>query len=177
MKFQKIVHSIDRRYFPINQNVQQIHFKVFGWLDRLSIPIQLIERQIWSIERNFQSVEKLKKVITKSRVDSIDSRFLFDRLKGTFDRSKGILDQSKLMKLKIFQIFLVTVFYVSLEQNIVSWSYHNEIEIKTEFYWCYSLKVQSNILNIKLKQHHNINIKFYQTIISIIMQKIDCRIF
>ena len=106
---------------------------------------------------------------TKSRDDLINSRFLFNRSKGAFNRSKGILDQSKLVKLKFFQIFLVIGFDVSLEQNIVSWSHHNEIEIKTEFHWCYSLKVQSNIHNIKLKQHHNINISFYQTIIWITM--------
>ena len=60
----------------------------------------------------------------------------------------------------IFQIFLVTIFYVSLEQNIVPWSYQNVIEIKTELHWCYSLKVQYGMVKIKLKQCHNINISF-----------------
>ena len=173
----KTVHPIGRRYFLIDRNVQQIYFEVSRWLDQFSIPIRSIERQIRSIERNSWSIEKLKIFFTKSQVNLIDSRFLFYQSKGTFNQSKEILDRSKLVKLKFFQIFLVTVFYVLLEQNIVSWSYHNEIEIKTKFYWCYSLKVQSNILNIKLKQHHNINISFYQTIISITMQKIDCIIF
>ena len=59
MKIQKKVHSIDQRYFLINRNIQQIHFKVSRWLDWLSIHIQSIERQIRSIERNSRLVEIL----------------------------------------------------------------------------------------------------------------------
>ena len=42
-----------------------------------------------------RSIEIFNKSILKFLDDSIDSRFLFDQLKGTFDRSKGIFDWSK----------------------------------------------------------------------------------
>ena len=115
-------HSIDRREFLIGRKIEEIHHKVFGWLNRFSIPIRSIERNIRSIEGNSWSV--------------------------------------KTRETEFFQILLVTVFDVSLEQNIVPWSYQNEIVIKTEFHWCDSLKVQYGIVKIKLKQHHNMNISF-----------------
>ena len=78
----------------------------------------------------------------------------------------------------IFQNFHQIVFNGIFMNKLPSYE-HNRLSLrsKTEFHWCYSLKVQSNILNIKLKQHHNINISFYQTIISLTTQKINCRIF
>ena len=121
-------HSIDRREFLIDRKIEEIHHKVFGWLNRFSIPIRSIERNIWSIEGNSWLV--------------------------------------KTRETEFFQIFLVTVFDVSLEQNIVPWSYQNEIVIKTEFHWCDSLKVQYGIVKIKLKQHHNMNINFVKQLFS-----------
>ena len=113
---------IDQKEFSINRKIEEIHHEVFGWLDRFSIPVRLIKRNIRSINRN--------------------SRLI------------------KTHKIEFFQIFLVTVFNISLEQNIVLWSHENEIEIKTKFHWCYCLKVQYGIVKIKLKQHHNTNISF-----------------
>ena len=73
---------------------------------------------------------------------------------------KGNSRSVKTHGIEFFQIFLITIFYISLEQNIVPWSYQNEIEIKTEFHWYDSLKVQYGMVKIKLKQHHDINISF-----------------
>ena len=128
-----------------------------------------LKRKIQLIERNSRSVEKLKKFIIKSQVDSINSWFLFDRLNGSFDQLKGILDWSKLLKLNFLE-FSPNSFPQFFMNKLPSYE-HNRLSLrsKTEFHWCYSLKIQSNILNIKLKQHHNINISFYQKIISITM--------
>ena len=73
--------SIDRKEFSINRNFEEIHHKVSRWLDRFSIAVRSIERNIWLIKGNSQLVETLE--------------------------------------IEFFQIFLVTVFYISLEQNIV----------------------------------------------------------
>ena len=61
---------------------------------------------------------------------------------------------------------------VFLEQttNIRTWKSENDI--KTEIYWCYSLKDQFNLLKCKFKQHHNINISFYQIIVSTTCRKL-----
>ena len=129
---------------------------------------------IQSVEDISRSIEIFNKSISKSLDNSIDSQFLFDQSKGISDRSKNwrnssqslwmtrsILD-SYLIDRKEFSIyrdswnwifsnFSGNVFDVSLKQNRVPWSYQNEIEIKTEFHWCYSLKVQYGMVKIKLK--------------------------
>ena len=48
---------IDRKEFSIDRKTEEIHHKVSGWLDRFSIPIWSIKRQIWLVERNSQSDE------------------------------------------------------------------------------------------------------------------------
>ena len=88
----KTVRSIGRKYFSINWKIEEIHHEVSGWLDRFSIPVWSIKKNIQSIERNSWLIEKLKKFIMKSPLELIGSRFLFDQ-------SKEILDQSRLMKL------------------------------------------------------------------------------
>ena len=49
--------SIDRKEFAINQNVKEINHEVSRWLDRFSIPIPSIIRNIQSIEENSQLVK------------------------------------------------------------------------------------------------------------------------
>ena len=111
----KTVRLIGRKYSLINWKTKEIHHEVSRWLDRFSILVRSIKKNIRSIKRNSRLIENLKKFITKSLPESIDSRFLFDQ-------SKEILDQSRLVKLKFFQVFLVTFFDISLEQNTVPWS-------------------------------------------------------
>ena len=48
---------VGRKEFSINRKIEEIHHKVSGWLDRFSIPVWSIERNIQSIEGNSQSVE------------------------------------------------------------------------------------------------------------------------
>ena len=45
-------HPIDRKEFSIDQKIEEIHHKVYRWLDRFSILFQSIERNIWSIKGN-----------------------------------------------------------------------------------------------------------------------------
>ena len=121
---------------------------------------------------------------------SIDQKRTFDRSTSnresieldkrfpvSLDWSKLIFDRSKHVKHEFSIIFLKKISTVFMNK-LPSYK-HNILNLrpKTEFHWCYSLKVQFNILNIKLKQHHNINISFNQIIISITMQKIDYIIF
>ena len=80
--------SINRKEFSIVQKIDEILQEVSGWLDRFSIPVWLIERNIWSIEGNSQSFEKLKKFTPKFLDDSINCRFLFNRSKGIRNQSK-----------------------------------------------------------------------------------------
>ena len=121
---------------------------------------------------------------------SIDQKRTFDRSTSnresieldkrfpiSLDWSKLIFNWSKHVKHE-FSIIFLKQFSTVFMNKLPSYK-HNRLNLrpKTEFHWCYSLKVQSNILNIKLKQHHNINISFNQTIISITMQKINYIIF
>ena len=128
MKIQKTVHLIHRRYFLIDQNIQQIHFKVSGWLNPVLIPIQ-------SIEENSRLVEKLKKSITKSQVDSIDSWLPFDWSKKNIwsikkehliDQRWFLIDQT--CEIEFFQIFLVTIFWC------FTWTKHSFL-ITSEWDW------------------------------------------
>ena len=63
-----------------------------------------------------------------------------------------------------FQNFSKAVFFIFHEQTFNIWTLQTEIDVKTEFYWCYSLKIQFNVLKFKFKQHHNINFSFHQII-------------
>ena len=69
----------------------------------------------------------------------------------------------------ISRIFLRQFYMVFLEQTSIIWTWLTKIDNKIEFHWCYSLKDQFNILKSKFKQHHNINISFYQIIVSTTM--------
>ena len=86
-------------------------FQVFGWLDRLLIPV-------WSIK-------KLKKFITKSRVDSIDSWSPFDRLKKKIQSIEG---DSRSIETREIEFFLVTVFWR------FTWTKHSFL-ITSEWDW------------------------------------------
>ena len=167
VKIQNSQISIGRMYLSIDQNYEENLNKLSGWLDRLSIPIRSIKKANSIDWREFLIGRKIEEIHHKV------SGWL-DRLsipvrsieKGTFDQLKGILDRLKFLKLNFlefssnnFQWFFMNILW-SYEYNRLS------LRSKTEFHWCCSLEVQSNILNIKLKQHHNINISFYQTVIS-----------
>ena len=112
MKIQNLVPLIGWTFFLIDQKNEEIHHKATTSFDQFLIPVQSIENNIRSIERNSRSIETMKNFIIEFLPKSISSRFLFDQSKRTFDRSKGILDRLKLVKLKFFHNFLVTVFDV-----------------------------------------------------------------
>ena len=138
-----------------------------------------------SVECIPRSIEKIKKFVPNFLPGSIGTRSikkehsieLDKRFPISLDWSKIIFNWSKHVKHE-FSIIFLKQFSTVFMNKLPSYK-HNRLNLrpKTEFHWCYSLKVQSNILNIKLKQHHNINISFNQTIISITMQKIDYIIF
>ena len=115
-----------------------------------------------------------------------NSDFLsFDRSNVPLDRSKKLKNSNSTFSLSIdrkswnsnFQNFSKAVFFVFHEQTFNIWTLQTEIDVKTEFYWCYSLKIQFNILKFKFKQHHNINFSFHQIIVSTTCRKLKSIIF
>ena len=116
------------------------------------------KRNIWSVEGNSRSVGKLKKFIAKSQVDSIDSQFLFDQSKRNIQLIEGNSQSVETREIEFSRIF--TKQFSTVFINKIPSYEHNRLTLrsKTEFHWCYILKVQFNTLNIKLKQHHNNNL-------------------
>ena len=148
-KIQNSHISIYRTYPSIKlKNSYQTFCLAWLVLDRCSIDRKRTFNQLTS---NQESIE-------------LDRRFLV-----SLDWLKLIFDQSKHVKHEFSRIFLKQ--FSTIFMNKLPSYKRNRLNLrpKTEFHWCYSLKVQSNILNIKLKQHHNININFNQTTISITM--------
>ena len=101
-----------------------------------------------------------KGILTKSWVDLIDSRFLFDRLKMNIWSIEGNSQSVKTRETEFSRIS--TKQFSKVFMNKLPSYEHNRLSLrlKTEYHWCYSLKFQFNLLNIKLKQRHNINIIF-----------------
>ena len=50
-------NPIDWKEFSINRKTEEIHYKVFGWLDRFLILVRSIEMNIRLIEMNIRSIE------------------------------------------------------------------------------------------------------------------------
>ena len=104
-----------------------------------------------------RSIEKIKKFKLNLLTCSIDRKwFSIDR--KTWNSN--------------FQNFSKAIFFVFHGQTFNIWTLQTEIDAKTEFYWCYSLKIQFNILKFKFKQHHNINFSFHQIIVSTACRKL-----
>ena len=126
-----------------------------------------LEKKFWfsffrSIQCAPRSIKKIKKFKLNLLTCSIDRKwFSIDR--KTWNSN--------------FQNFSKAVFFIFHEQTFNIWTLQTEIDIKTEFYWCYSLKIQFNILKFKFKQHLNINFNFHQIIVSTICRKLKSIIF
>ena len=108
------------------------------------------------------SIEKIKKFKLNLLTCSIDRKWF------SIDRKSWNSN---------FQNFSKTIFFVFHEQTFNIWTLQTEIDVKIEFYWCYSLKIQFNVLKVKFKQHHNINFNFHQIIVSTTCRKLKNIIF
>ena len=123
VKIQNSQLSIDRMYLLIDRNHEENFNKHSGWLDRFSIPIRSIEkansidRKEFSISRNFN------KFITNSRVDSKDSRLLFDRLKRNIRSIEGNSQLVETRETEFSQNFHQAVF------NGFSWTNYHHMNI------------------------------------------------
>ena len=114
------------------------------WITWSILDTCLIDRKEFSIGWKF------KKILHKL-LGWLDQFLILVRLiKGTFDRSKGIFNRLKLKKLNFFRISPNSF-------QRFSWTNYHHINIidriwdqNFEFQWCYSLRMQSHTLNIKL---------------------------
>ena len=96
--------------------------KLFGWLDWFSIPIRSIKKANSINQKEFSIGRKLNKFITKSRVDSIDSWFLFDRSKRNIRLIEGnsrLFETHEIEFSRIFTKQFSTVFH---EQTTIIWT-------------------------------------------------------
>ena len=127
-----------------------------------SIATQSVKKIIRSIENNSRPIKNLKKTITNFLSNLIDSWLLVDRsIQNKFrlikifeeifqkvfvslNRSKMIVDRSKLMKPN-FPEFSPNSLQQFFMNKLPSYE-HNRLSLrsKTEFHWCYNLKVQFN---------------------------------
>ena len=87
--------SIDRMCPLIDWNHEEDFNKQFGWLNQFLIPVRSIKKANSIDRKEFSMRQNFNKFSTNSRVDPIDSRFLFNRSKRNIRSIEG---NSRLVK-------------------------------------------------------------------------------
>ena len=122
LSIDRMYPSINRMYPSIDRNHEENFDKLSGWLNRFSILIRSIEKANSINRKEFSIGWKLNKFITKSRVDSIDSRFLFDRLKRNIQSIEGNSWLVETRKIEFSRIFTKQFSMVFHEQTTIIWT-------------------------------------------------------
>ena len=114
--------TFDRSNVPsINRNYEENFNKLSRWLDLFSIPIWSIEKANSIDWKEFLFGQKLNKFITKSRVDSIDSQFLFNQSKRNIWSIEGNSRSVETSETKFSRIFTKQFSTVFHEQTTIIW--------------------------------------------------------
>ena len=86
----------------INQNHEENFNKQSGWLDRFSIPVRSIEKANSIDRKEFSTSRNFNKFSIDSWVDSINSRFLFNRLKRNIEGNSQSVETRETQFSRIF---------------------------------------------------------------------------
>ena len=123
-------HPIDRKQFSTNQKLKENHHKLFVQFDWFLMLVDRSKRTILSIQNKFWSIKTCDEI--------------FQKFFASLDWSNVILDQTKLVKLN-FPKFSPNSFQRFFMNKLPSYEYNRlSLRSKTEFHWCYNLKVQFN---------------------------------
>ena len=128
----------------------------------LFLHVKTLRKKLWF--SFFQSIQCAPWLIEKIK------KFKLNHLTCSIDRKWFSIDRKSWNS--NFQNFSKVVFFVFHEQTFNIWTLQTKIDVKTDFYWCHSLKIQFNVLKFKFKQHHNINFSFHQIIVSTTCRKL-----
>ena len=106
VKIQNSQLSIDRMCPLINQNHEENFNKQSRWLDRFSIPVRSIEKENSIDRKEFSINRNFNKFSIDSWVDSINSRFLFDRSKRNIWSVEGNSQSVETRETQFSRIFI-----------------------------------------------------------------------
>ena len=158
--------KIQNSQLSIDRNHEEKFNKQSGWLDRFSILVWSIEKANSINQKEFLISQNFNKFIINSRVDWIDSRFLFDQSERNI---RSIEENSRSVETHKteFPEFSPSSFQRFFMNKLLSYE-HNRLSLRSKLNTIDTIALRFNLtylisnLNIII----TLNISFYKIIIS-----------